>query len=102
MLTGKYRGGVPKGTRGSDEAWRDRVLTYTDEHGARVLDAVVTAAEGLESTPTAVALSWIRDRPGVASALIGARTVDQLSGLLLADAFHLPDQIRAALDDVSA
>ena len=102
VLTGKYRGGIPKGTRGSDESWRDRVLAYTDEHGSRVLDAVATAAEGLESTPTAVALSWIRDRPGVAAALIGARTVDQLAGLLLADAFHLPDQIRVALDDVSA
>ena len=50
----------------------------------------------------AVALAWVRDRPGVSSALVGARTSEQLLGALAAEELTLPAQIRRALDDVSA
>jgi aryl-alcohol dehydrogenase-like predicted oxidoreductase len=44
----------------------------------------------------------VRDRPGVTSAVIGARDPAQLLGSLAADEVVLPDSIRAALDDVSS
>jgi aryl-alcohol dehydrogenase-like predicted oxidoreductase len=52
-------------------------------------------------SPLAVALAWVRDRPGVVSPIVGARTAAQLKGSLDADAVALPEEIRTALDDVS-
>jgi len=67
-----------------------------------VVEAVVTAADGLGRAPLEVALAWVRDAPGVASAVVGARTAAQLRGSLAADDLDLPDAIRTALDDVTA
>ena len=53
------------------------------------------------SNPLAVACAWVRDRPGVASAIIGARDAAQLLGGLAAEDVTLPAEIRRALDDVS-
>lgn len=67
-----------------------------------IIEAVATAADGLATTPVAVALSWLRDRPGVSSVVVGARTSAQLTAALNASELSLPDAIRSALDDVSA
>jgi aryl-alcohol dehydrogenase-like predicted oxidoreductase len=67
-----------------------------------VVDAVVTAADGLECSPVEVALAWVRDRPGVASVLVGARTAAQLQASLTSEEVELPPQITAVLDEVSA
>ncbi|MFN2523012.1 MAG: aldo/keto reductase, partial [Mycobacteriales bacterium] len=53
-------------------------------------------------SPVAVALSWVRDRPGVVAPIVGARTAAQLQASLAAESLELPDEIRSALDDVSA
>ena len=50
----------------------------------------------------AVALAWVRDRPTVVAPILGARSVGQLLGALQAEDVVLPQEIRAALDDVSA
>lgn len=102
VLTGKYRGAVPGDSRGARDESRERIASYGDSRGLSVVDAVATAAEGLGVTPLAVALSWVRDRPAVASTLVGARTAAQLTASLVAGAFDLPAEIRVALDDVSA
>jgi aryl-alcohol dehydrogenase-like predicted oxidoreductase len=44
----------------------------------------------------------VRDRPGVVAPVVGARTVAQLTASLAAEDVSLPDEIREALDDVSA
>ena len=49
-----------------------------------------------------MALSWVRDQPGVAAAIVGARTRAQLAGALSAEEVVLPREIREALDDVSS
>jgi aryl-alcohol dehydrogenase-like predicted oxidoreductase len=49
-----------------------------------------------------VALAWVRDRPGVASVLLGARTSAQLLGAMESAELVLPEEIVAALDEVSA
>ena len=61
----------------------------------------LTAAEGLGTSPLSVALAWVRDQPGVAAAVVGARDAAQLGASTAAEAVELPDAIRAALDDVS-
>ena len=63
---------------------------------------MITAAEGLGTTPLAVALAWVRDRPGVVAPIVGARTAQRLQASLDADGVRLPAAIRTALEDVSA
>ena len=100
MLTGKYRGGVPADSRGSGAS---RQLPLDERPGAAgIVEAVATAAEGLASSPVAVALAWLRDRPGVTAPVLGARTLGQLTAALAGESLELPHEIRDALDDVSA
>jgi aryl-alcohol dehydrogenase-like predicted oxidoreductase len=101
VLTGKYRGGAPADSRGATEAYRAFVEPFLDDDSRSVVDAVVTAADGLGVSPVAVALSWVRDRPGVVAPIVGARTVAQLSAALASEDLVLPAPVREALDDVS-
>jgi aryl-alcohol dehydrogenase-like predicted oxidoreductase len=103
VLTGKYRNGAPADSRGASERFGPWLAPYLDSDRARaVVDAVLTAADGLGVSPVAVALAWVRDRPGVVAPIVGARTSAQLQASLAAEEVELPAEIRAALDDVSA
>ncbi|MGD3107383.1 aldo/keto reductase [Streptomyces sp. YGL11-2] len=102
VLTGKYRHATPADSRGASERLAPFVAPYLDEAASRVVEAVSTAADGLAVTPLQVALSWLRDRPGVTAPILGARTAPQLRASLSVEALSLPDEIRRALDDVSA
>jgi aryl-alcohol dehydrogenase-like predicted oxidoreductase len=102
VLTGKYRRSVPADSRAASPHLRGFVEPYLTDHAHGVVEAVATAAEGLDRTPLEVALAWVRDADAVASAIVGARTVTQLRGVLSAVDLELPRAIRAALDDVTA
>ncbi|GAA1946265.1 aldo/keto reductase [Kitasatospora viridis] len=102
VLTGKYRHGIPADSRASSPYLSGFVQPYLGERSRRIVDALATAADGLASSPLAVALSWVRDRPGVSAAVLGARTGAQLAAALSVEALTLPDEIRGALDDISA
>ena len=70
---------------------------------SRIVDAVATAADGLGADRRSeVALAWVRDRPGVAAPIVGARNAQQLTAALSVESLSLPDEICQALDDVSA
>jgi aryl-alcohol dehydrogenase-like predicted oxidoreductase len=101
VLTGKYQTGTPADSRGAAPDYTRFITPYLDERASRIVGAVMTAADGLGVSPLAVALAWVRDRPGVVAPIVGARTAGQLKGSLDADATVLPDEIRRALDDVS-
>ncbi len=75
---------------------------YRDESSGQIVEAVVKAADGLGWSPAEVALTWVRDRPGVTAPIVGARTAAQLRSTLAVEERELPDEITAALDDVSA
>jgi aryl-alcohol dehydrogenase-like predicted oxidoreductase len=102
LLTGKYRQGPPDGSRGASPQWRGFIDGLRSATADRIVEAVVTAAEGLGTTPLAVALAWVRDRPGVTAPVVGARTAAQLQSSLDAESVRLPAAIRTALEDVSA
>ncbi|MEV4685678.1 aldo/keto reductase [Streptomyces kurssanovii] len=102
VLTGKYRTATPSDSRGASEQMAPFVEPYLDEAASSIVDAVVTAADGLAATPLEVALAWVRDRPGVVAPIVGARNAQQLMAALSVEALTLPDEIRRALDDVSA
>jgi aryl-alcohol dehydrogenase-like predicted oxidoreductase len=100
VLTGKYRNGIPADSRAAAGV---RHLAPLDEPATiGVVEAVATAADGLATSAVAVALAWVRDRPGVAAPILGPRTLGQLTAALVAETLRLPDEIRRALDDVSA
>ncbi|MEO7125697.1 MAG: aldo/keto reductase [Nakamurella sp.] len=102
VLTGKYRGGTPADSRGASAHFERYVAHHRTDTSARIVAAVVTAADGLGTSPLAVACAWVRDRPGVASTVVGARDAAQLLGSLASEQITLPTEICAALDDVSA
>ncbi|MEJ2578356.1 MAG: aldo/keto reductase [Kineosporiaceae bacterium] len=102
VLTAKYRTGTPADSRAASPHMSAFVEAYLDAGSRRIVDAVVTAAEGLGCAPLEVALAWVRDRPGVASILVGARTAAQLRDSLLCEDLVLPEEIRSALDEVSS
>ena len=102
VLTGKYRRGTPADSRGASPHFSSFVGSYLDERAARIVEAVARAAEGLEWSPLEVALTWVRDRPGVTAPIIGARTAAHLRGSLTVEDCVLPAEIVAALDDVSS
>ncbi|WP_338485716.1 aldo/keto reductase [Streptomyces sp. SCSIO 75703] len=103
VLTGKYRkDATPADSRGASDQLAPFVAPYLDQTAGHIVDAVATAADGLAVTPLQVALAWVRDRPGVVAPILGARTARQLTAALSVETLSLPDEIRRALDDVSA
>ncbi|MDV6014041.1 aldo/keto reductase [Haloechinothrix sp. LS1_15] len=102
VLTGKYRSGTPSDSRGASSRYAAYVEHHRTERAARVVQAVSTAADGLGTSPLAVALAWVRDRPQVVAPVVGARDTGQLHGSLRAEEIVLPPEITSALDDISA
>jgi aryl-alcohol dehydrogenase-like predicted oxidoreductase len=102
VLTGKYRTGIPADSRAAAPHYAEFVQPYLNERSARIVESVSTAAEGLGVSPLAVALSWVRDQPGVVAPIVGARTAGQLALILRSEEITLPDEIRDALDDISS
>lgn len=101
VLSGKYRSGIPRDSRGASQHFSWFVEPYLQPRSSAVVDAVVKAAEGLGLTPAQVALLWVRDAPQVSSAIIGPRDRSQLAELLQTSTKALVSPITAALDDVS-
>ncbi|MEO7746745.1 MAG: aldo/keto reductase [Actinomycetota bacterium] len=101
VLTGKYRHGTPADSRAASPHLAGFVEHHLGERSRRIVDAVVTAADGLGCSPAEIALAWVRDQPGVVAPVVGARTAAQLRGTLTSDEVHLPAEIRDALDEVS-
>ncbi|MEI6694131.1 MAG: aldo/keto reductase [Actinomycetes bacterium] len=102
VLTGKYRQGTPGDSRGASAHFAGFVKPYLDERSTRIVDAVITAAQGLGVTPLEVSLAWIRDRRGVVAPVVGARTTAQLEAALPSENLTLPVEISNVLDEVSA
>ena len=102
VLTGKYRTGIPADSRAATPHFAPFIEPYLNERSKRIVEAVSVAAQGLGYSPLEVALAWVRDFPGVTSAVVGARTSAQLQGALASEEIELPELVRTALNEVSA
>jgi aryl-alcohol dehydrogenase-like predicted oxidoreductase len=102
VLTGKYRKGIPSDSRAAAPHFVKHVEPYLREKPQRIVEAVAVAAEGLGFAPLEVAVAWVRDTPGITSAIVGARTGAQLRGILTSEEITLPDIVRDALNEISA
>jgi aryl-alcohol dehydrogenase-like predicted oxidoreductase len=97
-LSGKYtrqNAGQVKPGRG---AWVENALTGRTYD---IVDVLIRVARELGTTPARVALAWVQSRPGVASTIIGARTLAQLEDNLAALEEKLTPEQLNALDEVS-
>jgi aryl-alcohol dehydrogenase-like predicted oxidoreductase len=98
VLSGRYtraNHGKEKAARG---AFAESALT---PRAYDVVDLLVKTAQSLDSTPARVALAWLATKSGVASIIIGARTMRQLEDNLAAIDLRLSAEQIAALDAVS-
>jgi aryl-alcohol dehydrogenase-like predicted oxidoreductase len=102
VLTGKYRFATPPDSRAASPAYAPFVTGYLHERPRTITDAVATAAEGLGLEPAHVALAWVLAQPQVSTAIVGARTVQQLRSVLPGAHVSVPDEILNALSEVSA
>ncbi len=105
-LTGKYsRDAVPTGSTRLGEDPNRGVEAYglrNNERTWRILDRVSEIAAARDVSPGQIALNWLRNRPAVASVLLGCRTVAQLEDNMDALDWDLGDNDMATLDEISA
>jgi aryl-alcohol dehydrogenase-like predicted oxidoreductase len=92
VLSGKYtRDNAGKQTGGRGPIAESAL----DEKAYAIIDELLRIGGEVGATPAAVALAWVRGRPGVTSTLIGARTIDQLEQNLAALSVQLsPAQVQ--------
>ena len=102
VLTGKYRTSTPSDSRAANPSFSGFISPYLSTSSGQIVDAVCTAAEGLDAHPSQVALAWLRTRPGVVAPIVGARTASQLKLSLEAEHLDLPDAVTEALNEISS
>jgi len=82
MLSTKYLDGVPQGSRASrGGSLSERLLTPENIRRIRALNDIAT---GRGQSLSQMAIAWVLRDPRITSALIGARTVEQLEDSLKA------------------
>ena len=95
FLSGKYRKGV------AVESLRaEGVKEYQTDRGWAVVDSLREIARAHNSTPSAVALAWLRANPAVSTPIASARTVEQLHEI--AEVINLSETEVNILNRVSA
>jgi aryl-alcohol dehydrogenase-like predicted oxidoreductase len=101
FLSGKYAPGqrsVPGARSESGFVFPSRFLAPNADD---TLEALIDVARQLRRTPAQVALRWLLGRPAVTSAIVGARTIDQLRDNLLASTWRLDDASAERLTAIS-
>ncbi|MCA9902465.1 MAG: aldo/keto reductase [Anaerolineae bacterium] len=107
-LTGKYHRGMeaaPENTRVANSTknnWSEAWHRYANERTWTLIDTLGEIAQELGKTHAQVALSWVKDQPGVTAPIIGARNMAQLTDNLGTVGWALSAEQRARLTEVSA
>lgn len=73
FLSGKYRAGISV-----DSVRAAGVAKYCNDHGWALLDKLDRLAAQHSVAPSAIALAWLKQQPGVSSPIASARTTYQL------------------------
>jgi aryl-alcohol dehydrogenase-like predicted oxidoreductase len=99
VLSGKYT----RANREKVEPGRgDWVKIHLTDRNMDIVEGLIRVSKEVGATPAQVALAWVQSRPGVASTIIGARTMEQLEDNLKALEVKLAPEHVSALDEVSA
>jgi len=102
VLTGKYLPGVQptEGTRASDPETAPFMEKFmTDETLSRV-QQLKPLAEELGVNMPQFALAWTLQNPNVSSAIVGARTPEQIKSNLGADETEIPKEVMKRIDQI--
>ena len=75
---------------------------FATERNWRIIEAVAAVAEELGASPAQVSLAWLLHKPGVASVILGVRSLAQLEDNLKAAELALPEAAMRRLEEVSA
>jgi voltage-dependent potassium channel beta subunit len=102
LLTGKYRDGVPPGSRGAlqDMGWLVKSLTDPARNAA--VAQLEPIARDLGGTLAQLAIAWVNRNPRVSSVILGASKVSQLQDNVTALALtpKLTPEVLARIDRV--
>ena len=99
LLSGKYK--RDQKLAPGEAARGDWVTAHLTDRTFAIIDVLRQVADGHGTTPSRVALAWASGRPGVASPIIGARTLPQLEDNLGSLSVELSEADIAALNDIS-
>jgi len=100
FLSGKY-------TRENDKVEGSRRTTFdfppiNKDKTYDILDVISAIAKEHNVSPSAIALAWVRQQPGVTSTIIGAKNVDQLHDNIKSTEVSLSADDLKKIDEVSA
>ncbi len=106
LLTGKYQNGPPPGARFSEyltgDGLRQKQMAerFVNPRSLETTQRLITIADDIGVTVTALALAWSRQHDFVASTIFGATSVDQLEESLAAADLILDDETLARIDQI--
>lgn len=100
ILTGKYNttGSAPAGSRVDTDPNFKRFL---NEDRIKLGEQVSQLAEEIGTSPTALSLAWLMNRPAVSTVIVGATRVQQLEQNLHSTSLTLSHEISGKLDEIS-
>ena len=104
LLTGKYRNGVPKGSRGARKDMDFLVKGLTDEAKNSAVTQLEVLANELDCNMGQLAIAWAAHNPHVSTVITGASKIDQLRdnlGAVDVIAKLTPD-VMAKIDQITA
>ena len=99
MLTGRYRKGQPLPDSLRVKMFREQMA---DERNLDAVDRLIPIAEAAGLSLTHMAMAFVMAHPGVTSAILGPRTIQQLDDLLAGAEVVLGDDVLDRIDDVVA
>ncbi|WP_435010703.1 aldo/keto reductase [Tundrisphaera lichenicola] len=98
FLTGKYRSEADLG----QSARGQKVKSYLNDRGYRILEGLDQVAARVASTPARVAIAWLMTRPAVTAPIASATSLPQLNDLIEATRLELDGEAIAILDAASS
>jgi aryl-alcohol dehydrogenase-like predicted oxidoreductase len=101
FLTGKYRRGKPRPENSRRTDTTGQFLQFDEERGFDIVDELEKITNNHNATITQSALNYLLRKPGVTSAIIGAKTKEQLSDSLKTTDWEMTPEEVARLDEIS-
>jgi voltage-dependent potassium channel beta subunit len=104
LLTGKYKDGIPAGSRGAMESMGFLAPSLTDPAKRAAVVQLEAVAASLGCTLAQLAIAWVAKHPHVSSVITGASKLSQLQSNLgaLAVIDQLTPELIARLDAISS
>ena len=102
LLTGKYQGGIPEGSRGNLEGYDWLHKHLTDEEKLARVAALEPIAKEMGASLAQFSLAWCLQNPYVSSVITGASRVEQVHENMKAMEFvdKFTPEIMAQIDEI--